>query len=178
MNAMARVTGLLCLRSRGRHQIGFVRTCIQRSNERGSSLVELAVCLPILMMIVTGITSFGFAINSYITLTNAVEVGGRQLAILRGNTVDPCSDVTTTIAAAAPLLKSANLNYTITLNGTTYTSSTSPGTSKSCGTAGAALLTQGKPVTVQVTYPCTLLIYGKNLVPSCTLSAQVTELEQ
>ena len=138
----------------------------------------MAVCLPILLTIVTGITSFGFAINNYITLTNAVEVGGRQLAILRGNTTDPCSDVTSTIAAASPLLKSANLNYTITLDGATYTSSTTPGTSKSCGTAGAALLTQGKPMTVQVTYPCSLLVFGRNFAPSCTLSAQVTELEQ
>jgi Flp pilus assembly protein TadG len=176
MNAIARVAGLLCLGSRTRHQIGFVRTCIQKSDESGSSIVELAVCLPILMIIVTGITSFGIAINNYITLTNAVEIGGRQLAILRGNTTDPCSDVTTTIAAASTLLKSTKLNYTFNLNGTTYTSSTTP-TSSSCP-AGTALLSQGKPMTVTVTYPCTLLIYGKNLMPSCTLTAQVTELEQ
>jgi Flp pilus assembly protein TadG len=176
MNAIARVAGWLCLGSRSQHQIGFVRTCIQKSDERGSSIVELAVCLPILMIIVTGITSFGIAINNYITLTNAVEIGGRQLAILRGNTTDPCSDVKTTIAAASALLKSTNLNYTFNLNGTPYTSSTSP-TSSSCP-SGTALLSQGKPMTVTVTYPCTLLIYGKNLMPSCTLTAQVTELEQ
>jgi hypothetical protein len=29
-----------------------------------------------------------------------------------------------------------------------------------------------------VTYPCTLLIYGKNLAPSCTLQAETTELVQ
>jgi Flp pilus assembly protein TadG len=176
MNVMARITELLCLGSRIRNRIGLVRTFIQRSDERGGALVEMALCLPILLMIVTGIMSFGIALNNYIMLTNAVEIGGRQLAILRGNTTDPCSDVTTTMAAASPLLQSANLNYTITLNGTVYTSSTTPN-SKSC-TAGAALLTQGKPMSVQVTYPCSLLIYGKNIVPSCTLSAQVTELEQ
>jgi Flp pilus assembly protein TadG len=176
MNVLARVAASLCLSSRARHQIGFVRTCINRSEERGSSLVEFALCVPILLMLVTGITSFGIAINNYMTLTNAVEIGGRQLAILRGNTTDPCSDVTTTIAAASTLLKSTNLKYTFNLNGTTYTSSTTP-TSSSCP-AGTALLSQGKPMSVTVTYPCTLLIYGKNLMPSCTLTAQVTELEQ
>jgi Flp pilus assembly protein TadG len=176
MNTFARVAGFFCHGSRVRNQIGFVRTFIQKSDERGSALVELAVCLPILLMIVTGITSFGIALNNDLTLNNAVETGGRQLAILRGNTTDPCSDVTTTIAAASSLLNTAKLAYTFNLNGTTYSSTTTP-TSSSCP-AGAALLLQGKPMTVTVTYPCSLLIYGKNLVPSCTLSAQVTELEQ
>ncbi len=176
MNAIACVAEFFCPGSRFRNQIGFVQTCFRRSDETGSALVELAVCIPVLLMIVTGITSFGIALNNQITLTNAVEVGGRQLAILRGNSTDPCSDVKTTIAAASTMLNSANLNYTFNLDGTTYSSTTTP-SSSSC-TAGAALLVQGKPMTVTVTYPCSLAIYGKNLVPGCTLTAQVTELEQ
>ncbi len=170
MNGIARVTGLLCLGSRSRHQIGFVRTCIQRSDERGSSLVELALCVPILLIIVTGITSFGIALNHYLMLTNAVEIGARQLAISRGQVTDPCSTISTTIGSASPLLKSSSLSYTFILNGTSY-----PGTT--C-TAGAAQLVQGTAAQVQVTYPCTLLIYGKNLAPGCTLQAQTTELVQ
>jgi Flp pilus assembly protein TadG len=175
MNVMACVTGSFsfCRGSRARKRIRLVRTYFLRSDETGGSLVEMALVLPILLAIVTGITSFGFAFNNYIMLSSAVNVGGRQLSILRGDTADPCSDVSKTIAAASPLLKSANLNYTFNLNGTTYTN-------KSTCTGGVAILTsgQGKPMQVQVTYPCTLLIYGKNVLPSCTLTAQVTELEQ
>jgi Flp pilus assembly protein TadG len=177
MNAMARVAEFFfSLGSQARQQIGRIRTGIQRSNERGSALVELAVCLPILLVIVTGITSFGFALNNYMMLTNAVEVGGRLLAISRGNTTDPCSDVATAITAAAPLLNSANINYTFNINGTSYSNLTYPTTTKCTG--GAALLLQGKQMQITVTYPCSLSVYGKNFVPGCTLTAQVSELEQ
>ena len=173
MNVMACVTDSFsfCRGSRVLKRIRLVWTYFQRSDETGGSLVEMALVLPILLAIVTGITSFGFAFNNYIMLSSAVDVGGRQLSILRGNTTDPCSDVSTTIAAASPLLKAANLKYTFNLNGNVYTNKTT------C-TAGVAQLLQGFPVTVQVTYPCSLLIYGKNLLPSCTLTAQTTELEQ
>ncbi len=170
MNLMARVAGLLCLGSRGRNQIGLVRTFIQRSDERGSSVVEMALCLPILLTIVTGIATFGIALNHYIMLTNAVEIGARQLAISRGQVTDPCSTISTTIGNASPLLSSSSISYTFVINGTSYSGTT-------C-TAGAAQLIQGVAAQVQATYPCTLLIYGKNLASSCTLQAQTTELVQ
>jgi Flp pilus assembly protein TadG len=170
MNFIARVTGLLCLGSWARNQIGLARTFIQRFDERGSSVVELALCLPILLTIITGIATFGIALNHYIMLTNAVEIGARQLAISRGQVTDPCSTISTTIGNASPLLQSSSISYTFVINGTSY-----PGTS--CA-PGAAQLIEGVAAQVQATYPCTLKIYGKNLVPSCTLQAQTTELVQ
>ena len=80
--------------------------------------------LPILLAIVTGITSFGFAFNNYITLSSAVNVGARQLSILRGQTTDPCKDVSNTIAAASPLLKTASLKYTFVFTDSNGTSCT------------------------------------------------------
>ena len=132
MNVFARVAEFLCLGSRVRRQIGFVRTCIQKSDETGGSLVEFAICVPILLMLVTGMMSFGIAINNYMTLNNAVEVGARQLAISRGQVTDPCSTISSTISSASPLLKSSSLGFTFNLNNNTasYTGTT-------C-TAGAA----------------------------------------
>jgi Flp pilus assembly protein TadG len=176
MNALARVAASLCLGSRVRHQIGFVRTCIQRSDERGASLVEFALCVPILLMLVTAITSFGIVLNNYLMLTSAVEVGGRQLSIISGDTLDPCKDVANTIAAASPLLTSSKLKFTFNFNGNAYSNLAYP-TATTC-TAGAAQVVGAAPMSVQVTYPCSISIYGKNLVPNCNLSAQVTELEQ
>jgi Flp pilus assembly protein TadG len=170
MNVIARIAGFFCQGSRVRNQIGSVQTHVSKSEE-GGAMVEMALVLPILLLIFTGITSFGIALNNYIMLTSSVEVGGRQLAIIRGNTTDPCHDVSATIAAASPLLKSANLKYTFVLNGTTYANTTT------C-TAGAAQVVESQPMQVLVSYPCSLLVYSKNVLPGCTLTAQATELEQ
>jgi Flp pilus assembly protein TadG len=152
------------------------------SSETGAAMVEMALVLPVLMLMVTGIFAFGTAFNNYVALTNAVDISGRLLAIDRLNTTDPCADVANAVRRAAPYLKPANLSFTIVLNTTTYggTSGTS-GTScssSSATTGAAANLVQGQPVTVTVTYPCSFGVYGMNLVPGCTLTAQVTELEQ
>jgi Flp pilus assembly protein TadG len=171
MPAIARTSDSLCLGSWALNRIRFVRSFIQKSDEAGGALVELALVLPILLALVTGITSFGLAFNNYIMLTNAVDTGARQLSILAGLTTDPCKDVSATIAAAAPLLNSANIKYTFNFNGNSYANKTT------C-TAGAAQVVANQPMQVTVTYPCSLLIYGKNVIPGCTLTAQATELEQ
>jgi Flp pilus assembly protein TadG len=172
MPATACTSDSLCLGFWTLNRIRFARTFIQRSDETGGALVELALCLPILLALVTGIASFGIAFNNYLMLTNAVDTGARQLSIIAGLTTDPCQDVSKTIAAAAPLLNSANIKYTFTLNNGLYVNKTT-----SC-TAGAAQVVAGAPMQVTVTYPCSLLIYGKNVIPGCTLTAQATELEQ
>ena len=47
---------------------------------------------------------FGLAFDNYISLTDATGVGARQLAISRGQTLDPCQTVYTAVTGAAPLL--------------------------------------------------------------------------
>jgi hypothetical protein len=108
-----------------------------------------------------------------------VDISGRLLAIDRLNTTDPCADVVNAVQHAAPYLKPANLSFTIVLNTTTYGGTSGTSCSSSSATTGAAAnLVQGQPVTVTVTYPCSFGVYGMNLVPGCTLTSQVTELEQ
>jgi Flp pilus assembly protein TadG len=45
--------------------------------ERGQSLVEAAVVLPILLLLVAAVVDFGRAFDAYIVLTNAVREGAR-----------------------------------------------------------------------------------------------------
>jgi Flp pilus assembly protein TadG len=45
--------------------------------ERGQSLVETAVVLPILLLLVAAIVDFGRAFDAYIVLTNAAREGAR-----------------------------------------------------------------------------------------------------
>ncbi len=139
-------------------------------DERGSSLIELALTLPVLLLVLTGIATFGLAMNNYLLLTEATSVGARQIAISRSQTLDPCAVASSAVIAAAPSLKSANLTFALTLNGTIY-----QGTS--C-TGAAPNLKQGQPATVNVTYPCTLVAYKYNFGSTCNLQAQTTEVVQ
>ena len=161
-----------------RSRIGILyRTgCEQDELDSGQAAVELALCLPVLLLVVTGILTFGLAINNYIMLTDATGVGARAMAISRGQTTDPCSTAATAIYNAAPLLTKASMKFTFNFNGTVYT-----GTSCNSGsttTGAASHLVQGMPAKVTVTYPCVLKVYGADYAPSCSLQAQTTELVQ
>jgi Flp pilus assembly protein TadG len=141
-------------------------------NEKGQSVVELAFVLPVLFLVVTGLFTFGLAVNNNLMLTNAVNNGAQLLAISRGQTTDPCATAIAAVTNAAPLLTASSLNFTFVLNGTTYAAGTT-----SC-TAGAANLLQGTTAQVTATYPCNLTVYGVNFAPTCNLQAQTTELVQ
>jgi Flp pilus assembly protein TadG len=151
-----------------------LRTC--SGNESGQAMVEMALVLPVLLLVVTGILTFGLAFNNYVLLTEATSIGARTIAISRGATTDPCATASSAVIAAAPLLTPANLSFTFVLNGATYS-----GTSCSSGsstTGAAANLVQGANAIVTVTYPCSLAVYGANYAPHCSLQAQMTELIQ
>lgn len=137
--------------------------------QQGQSLIEFTLVMPILLLIMTGMLSFGFALHNYMVLTNGVNAGAQLLAISRGQTSDPCATASAAVQSTVLGLTTANLSYTFVINGTTYTTT-------SC-TAGAANMVQGAPAEVAATYPCTLAIFGMH-IPSCNLQAQFVELIQ
>jgi len=153
-----------------------------RRGEDGSTLIEFALCLPPLMVLMTGMFAFGIAISNYVQLTNATSAAAMQLSISRGQLAspnyDPCATAVAVVQAAAPMLASANLHYAFVLNGTNYASNTTSCTSTSETTGAAANLVSGQSITVTVTYPCSLAIYRANNFPSCLLTAKSSELVQ
>jgi len=149
---------------------------LHHRGEEGGALVEMAMVLPMLMLIVTGIFAFGIALNNYLQLTDAVDTGARLLAISRGQTTDPCASVVSAIERGAPFLKPASLSFTFVLNGTSYSGTSCSSSSTTTGAAGN--LVQGTSAQVTVTYPCNLAVYGTNYAPHCTMVAQTTELVQ
>jgi len=158
-----------------------LRAGAKRSRSRGQSLVEFAVSLPILLLILTGIFTFGIAFNNYLMLTDAVGVGGRQLAVSRGNTTDPCTTATTAVFGVAPYLDAGSMKFTIVLSGTTVAGPDAirPTCSSGSTTTGAAGdLVQGGTAQITVKYPCNLKVFGINYAPSCTVASQVTEVVQ
>ena len=69
--------------------------------EDGSSLIEFALCLPPLMLLMTGIFAFGIAMGNYVMLTNACSAGAMQLAISRGQLAQPNYDPCALAVSAA-----------------------------------------------------------------------------
>ena len=56
----------------------------ERAGERGQSLFEFALVLPILMLILFGMIVFGIAINNYLELTNGTTAGAQALRSAAG----------------------------------------------------------------------------------------------
>lgn len=54
---------------------------MQRRSQRGQSLVEFALVLPILLILLLGIVDFGMGLRAYVTLTNATREGARFAAV-------------------------------------------------------------------------------------------------
>jgi Flp pilus assembly protein TadG len=146
------------------------RRCLGRRADSGQSLVEFALILPVLMIVILGILKFGTSYNHYLTLTDAVRSGARQLALERGQGGSdpniPCQDAVARILAAAGGLDKANLKIVVN-SSYVYASSSASGT--------CATLVSGNAATVSATYPCDATIFGIDFAPGCKLSATASE---
>jgi len=150
---------------------GRIRRFLRSGNE-GSAMVEMAVTLPVVMLIMTGLFSFSIALYQKLLLSEAISAGGRLLAVDRGDT-DPCQTVANSIYANSPGLTKASINLTFVLNGVTTNAATCPGAS---GGANANMIAGGN-AQIQVTYPCTLMVYSKSF-GACSMQTAVTEVVQ
>jgi Flp pilus assembly protein TadG len=167
------------VRFSARFPLGRLVARLCAGDEEGAALVEFAMIFPVLMILVLGMLSFGIMLNQYLVLTEAVSVGGNLLSVERSNTLDPCADVSTAVKNAAANLNAASLTFTFILNGTSYPGTTCVSTTTNSSGQSTGNLIAGDPVTVKVTYPCSLFVYGNaNILPGCTLTAQITEISQ
>jgi Flp pilus assembly protein TadG len=154
---------------------------ILKSDCEGGALVEMAVSMPLLMIIMTGIFSFSLALYQKVQLTEAVSNAGHVLATDRGDH-DPCATVTNAIYNSTPTLSQGLLTIQISLNGQIE----SP--SSSCPGAGTSSPNQdlenaqGKNAQVLVTYPTTLnflnIWQSGGGFGTITLGSQITEVVQ
>lgn len=52
-----------------------------RRRQKGQSLVETAIILPIILLLIMGIIDFGLLFNNYIVISNASREGARKAAL-------------------------------------------------------------------------------------------------
>lgn len=135
--------------------------------QRGGSLIEFTLVMPVLLLVMTGMVSFGLALHNILVLTNAVNNGAQQLAFSRGQTTDPCATAYTAIHSAAPTL-TTGLTLSFVINGTSYSGNT-------C-TSGSSNMVQGASAQVTANYPCALGVFGQSF--TCRLQSQTTEFIQ
>lgn len=84
-------------------------------DQRGQSMTEFALVLPILALLLFGVIQFGLVFNNYITLTDAVRAGARKAAVSR-HLSDPEGAAITATRNAATDLRQSDLNVTVTVN--------------------------------------------------------------
>lgn len=120
-------------------------------NERGQTMVEFALVLPILALLLFGVIQFGIAFNNYITITDAARAAARKAAVSR-EAADPVGAATAEAKVSAENLDPTQLDVSV-----------SP-----------APWTPGSDVTVTVKYPYTIHLLGL-YDWSGSLTSKVTE---
>jgi Flp pilus assembly protein TadG len=144
------------------------------SDSEGGAIVEIAVTLPLVMLIMTGIFSFSMALYQKVQLAEAVSNAGHYLAVARGDH-DPCASAINAVNSGAPGLTGNPIVVTLTLNGTALPTSC-PGTAATDPSPTFASA-QGESVTVGATYATNLAVY-QNQYSTITLASQITEIVQ
>jgi hypothetical protein len=81
----------------------------KKGKERGAVAVEMAIVLPLLLLILLGIIEFGRALNVQVSLTQAAREGARYAAIHHG---EAGLNVSGTALAAAPALSGLPVSVT------------------------------------------------------------------
>ena len=75
---------------------------------KGQSMVETALVLPVILLILLGIVDFGFLFNNYLVIDNASREGARSAAVGSTDTV-----ITSTVKGMTASLNQAKLKTTI-----------------------------------------------------------------
>lgn len=81
--------------------------------ERGQTMTEFAVILPVFLMLLLGIAQGGIALNHYLALTDAARAGARYGAVLRTSDTR-VTETTAKVKASAANLDGAKLAVTVT----------------------------------------------------------------
>jgi len=136
------------------HTFGGRNEAMSRSqfirNERGQTIVEFALVLPLLAMLLLGIVQFGVVFNDYVSLTDGVRAGARKAVVSR-QLADPVATAEAAVRGSADLSGDLQINVT-----------------------ASPRWERGADVTVTATYPYEISLLGL-VVKSGRLRSSTTE---
>lgn len=118
--------------------------------ERGQTMTEFAVVLPVLAFVLFAILQFGIVFNNYLTLTDAVRAGARTGTVSRLAS-NPTGTTVARVRQASSDLTQSNVNVTVTSS-----------------------WQRASDVTVTATYPYSISLFGL-VVKSGNLTATAVE---
>ena len=180
-----RGTMLLAVRE-WRRSVAARLAALRHAGEQGQAMVEMAFVAPVILLVLTGIVSFGIAMNQYELLTYGTASGARAFALSRNQASwsptsagDPCEYAYDMATAAMPTLKTTNLTMNITFtppSGADNSAATWSGVTAASGCSGFALdgTDINGTVTITTTYPVSPLLYGRTM----TLNLTATTAQQ
>src|SRR3954471_12738037 len=122
------------------------------AREDGQAMVEMALILPILLVLILAIVQFGIAFNNYITLTDATRAGARKASVARF-TGDNGASATLVVKQDATSLNPGKLSVSVTSTNWTV---------------------PGSDVTVTASYPFSINLLGWT-VKSGTMTSTTKE---
>ena len=146
----------------------------------GASLVEFVIVLPLLMIVLLGVTQFGIFFYDYATLENAAVLGERNFLQQRPfyNTASNCgsnnicptscftpySSTVSLIQTATAGLQASKVTTTLSVAGTTCTSNSQCGNALCSAYFSTGSYSTAQTASVTVSYPC-LTLLATYLVP-------------
>jgi Flp pilus assembly protein TadG len=104
-------------------------------SEEGTALVELAISLPIMLMLLTGAASFSLAFYFLQQLGNATTSGVQLAAANQGLVSDPCETAAAAVESALPNWTTTKLTFTMKWTDSSDGSHTAGPTAESSSTA-------------------------------------------
>jgi Flp pilus assembly protein TadG len=129
---------------------------LRRGNEKGQALVELALVLPLFLLLLLGIVQMGSVFRDYIALTDATRVGARQGSVSR-SLQPPASRepaIVARVQKAAVNLDPAKMTIAVELRDPVSGGVLTPNSADSSWVASG-------DVTVRTTYPFKISLFGQ-----------------
>jgi Flp pilus assembly protein TadG len=87
-----------------------------RKSEKGQSLVEFVLILPILLMLILGVLEFGWMLNAKVTVNSAAREGARTRAALGFSSVYNSTYETASTNAILEALDTSNITLVVSPN--------------------------------------------------------------
>jgi Flp pilus assembly pilin Flp len=160
-----------CLSQTYFHQVSKATGALQRHEERGANAVEFALLVPILILLLFGIISFGWLFSQQLALNNAVREGARFAVTVGNPTAQQCNQLQPTVRNA---LAGSTIGNTddVTVTARIAGSSDCTGTTILCQDSFDPVSGDIASIEVDAVYPANLLLPVPSVSPTLTLSAR------